>query len=135
MGARYLYNLARTFMVELGIKAKDVSPPPANMLSPITIYERAGERLKKKVKRMKDETLGRIVASGRRKEPFYELPVLSPFGTIKFFNTSLSPASDPTGREIMEELAIRTIVAKMFDILNEPPIFVPRMSMRHRCFK
>lgn len=90
---------------------------------PHATYLRFFEKLKDKVRAMNPETLGRICGYGFRKD--FSEPIEFQFDSGFIHKTGLrevhpDPFDNQTGRELLEAIAIATIVSVACDIVLQP---------------
>ncbi|OGZ93402.1 MAG: hypothetical protein A3A28_03965 [Candidatus Sungbacteria bacterium RIFCSPLOWO2_01_FULL_47_32] len=101
----YLRNLALTTMSKLGIKAVGLSDGETSH----DLYVRNEFAMKYLLRKMRPETLGRIIASAK--------PVKPGSRKMSIKDVNPWPSLDRGGMEILYDFACATIVAEMMDII------------------
>jgi hypothetical protein len=128
MENRHIENVAQNLIGKLGITWKEVFHlfHGDSRVSPQALYESRNKEIRRALKRMRPETLGKIAAQGlAHNDPRTERQ-LRPSGVTDEGKTSMYAVhcgnfvgKYDSGHDALIELALTAIVAEMADILDE----------------
>ena len=114
MGDRYLRNLAKSLMGQLGITVEDLAGEFPDCEAQY-LYEHRSKEIKAQLRRMRPETLGRIAACGKGRTEEGETQQ-GPWLYHVHCGAYLDKYAD--GVSLLREIACTAIVAEMANILR-----------------
>ena len=115
IGERYITGVARSLIGKLKILPSEIRADYGEKgyeVGPFILWARRSKEVRVQLERMTASTLGRIAAKGLNTDAFKQRKTSIHSVSSRSFTDDVG-----SGREILQELAARAIVAEMYDIL------------------
>ena len=116
MGEKYITKVARGLIGKLRIRAELFLPSP----DPVVFWGFCGAQVRRELRKMRPETLGRIVVHGLPhgcEDPHEKLMARDKTSLYAVHGKNYLN-SYSSGRTVLIELATTTVVAEMFDLIR-----------------